>query len=181
MTLPKILIIGLGFACARDAVSQATNPVQENQPSISISLRAEHDTVKAGAPIVLKETLTNQSVHEFTYGKDRYHPGCPFDVFDESGKFAADKRLGYRHGRLDILQLARTLSPEELAKSGFLTGSLVWISLKPGEAWVETCDVSGFYDMTKPGVYKISSEFHDPESGTAVKSNVIEVTVTKPE
>jgi hypothetical protein len=64
MTLPRILIIGLGIACAPDAVSQATNTVQGEQPAISVSLLAEHDTVKAGAPIILKETLTNRSDHE---------------------------------------------------------------------------------------------------------------------
>ena len=110
-----------------------------------------------------------------------YHPGCAVDVFDESGKFAPDKKLGYRHGRLDVEQSVRTLSPEQLVKSGLLTGSLAWISLKPGEAFVETCDVSSFYDLTKPGVYKIAAQFHDPESASAVKSNTIKLTVTKPE
>lgn len=76
---------------------------------------------------------------------------------------------------------SRTLSPAQLAKSGLLTGSFVWTILKPGQAWVETCDVSSFYDMAKPGIYKITAQFHDPKTGSAVKSNTIEVAVTKPE
>ena len=181
MTLHRILVIGLGLALTRDAVSQATTPAQGKRPAFALSLRAEHDTVKAGAPVILKETLTNRSDHNVTYGRDVDHPGCAVDVLDESAKFPADKKLGYRRGRLDIERMARTLSPEEFIKSGLATGSLAWITLKPGEAWVETCDVSSFYDMTKPGIYRITAEFHDPESAGAVKSNMIEVTVVKPE
>lgn len=108
-----------------------------------------------------------------------YHPSCAVDVLDESGKFGPDKKSGYSHGRLDVEQLSRTLTPEELANSGALTGKIAWISLKPGETFDETWDISGFFDISKPGVYKISSQFHDPESASAVKSNSIELTVIK--
>jgi hypothetical protein len=181
MKLDRMLMIVLAVVCTRDAVSQAVSPAQGKQPAISVVLRAEHDTVKARDPIILKETLTNRSDHEVTFGRDVDHPGCAVDVLDESGKFPPDKRLGYRHGRLDLEQAARTLPPEQLVKSGLVTGSIAWISLKPGEAFVETCDVNAFYDMVKPGVYKIAAQFHDPDTATTVKSNTITITVTKPE
>ena len=181
MTLHTMFIVGLGLACSRDAVSQVKKSAEGKQPALAVSLRAEHDTVKTGAPIILKETLLNRSDHDVTYGKDRYHPSCPVDVLDEGGKFPSGKKLGYHHGRPDPEKAARTLSPEQLAKTGLLRGSLVWITLKPGKAWVETCDVSDFYDMTKPGVYRISLQFHDPETASFVKSNTIEVTVTRTE
>ena len=70
------------------------------------------------------------------------------------------------------------MTPEQLAESGLLAGSLVWIVLKPRESFVESCDVSSFYDMTKPGVYKITARFHDPESANTV-TKAIQVTVLK--
>jgi hypothetical protein len=109
------------------------------------------------------------------------HPGCAVDVLDEAGKFPADKKPGYHRGRLDIEQAARTLTPEQLIKRGLATGSLAWITLKPGASWVESCDVGSFYDMVRPGTYKITAEVHDPDTGIIVKSNAIEVTVLKPE
>ena len=120
MTLSRVLIVSVSFVCADEAVSQDTSPVHGRQPAISVSLRAEHNMAKAGTPITLKKTLTNQSDHAVAFGMEVNHPGCAVDVIDESGQFAPDKKPGYRRGRYDPQQLARTLSPEQLAKSGFL-------------------------------------------------------------
>lgn len=76
MTLQKVLIISLSLVCVHEAVSQDTNPAQGRRPAISVSLRAEHDTVKAGTPVILKKTLTNRSDHTVTFGRDVYHPSC---------------------------------------------------------------------------------------------------------
>jgi hypothetical protein len=179
MTLHKVLITSLSLLCVHEAVSQDTSPAEGRQPSISVSIRVEHDKVKAGTPVILKKTLTNRSDHTVTFGRDVYHPSCAVDVLDESGKFAPDKKSGYRHGRLDLEELSRTLTPEELAKSGALTSKIAWVSLKPGETFDETCDISIFFDISKPGVYKISAQFPDPESASAVKSSPIQLTVMK--
>ena len=180
MTLLKLAIVGLSFACVRDAVSQSANQVQKKRPATSAIVRAEHDTVKAGAPIFLNATLTNQSDHELTFGYDRNRGIFEVDVFDDAGKFAPDKRKGYRNGRLDLEQLARTSTPEQVIKSGLLTGNAVWVTLKPGRALVETIDVSKYYEMTRPGGYKVLIQRPDPETKEMVKSNQIELTVTKP-
>jgi|SRR6266511_184277 len=148
------------------------------QHTISILLRAKEKTVKAGDPLVVERTMTNRSDHEVTIGREVYHPGCAVDVLDASGNFAADKKLGYRHGRLDLGQLAR-MNPEEVAKSGLLSGKLAWIKLKPGESFSEMCDVSSFYDLTRPGQYRITADFPDPESAVLIRSNTVEVTVAK--
>ncbi len=129
-------------------------------PAISVALHAEHDTVKVGAPIVVKATLTNRSDHEMTLGYDRNRGIFDVDVFDESGKFAPDERPGYLNGRVDLERLARIWSPEQLARSGLLTGNLVCVSVNPGGAFLEgeTIDVSKFYEMTRPGLYTIIVE-----------------------
>ncbi len=173
------LSIGLSLVSAHKAFSQDANPAQGRQPAISVSLRTERNTAKASAPVILKKTLTNRSDHTFTFGIDVYHPSCAVDVPDESGNLAPDRKPGYRRGRLDVEQLSRTLTPEELAESGALRGKMVWISLKPGETFDETCDISSFFDISKPGVYKISAQVYDLESASTVKSNLIEFTVMK--
>lgn len=114
-----------------------------------------------------------------TFGRHVYHQNCALDVLDESGRFVPDKMPGYRHGRLDLERLSRTLAPEEIFKSGALTAKIVWVSLKAGETFEETCDISKFYDLSKPGVYKISTQPYDSNSASTAKSNVIELTVRK--
>ena len=56
------------------------------------------------------------------------------------------------------------MSPEEVAKSGLLTGKLAWIKSKLSESFEEKCDVSDFYDLTTPGQYWIIADYPDPES-----------------
>jgi hypothetical protein len=134
MVLSALILAAFGMPITLGAVLDATSQAETKPPAISVVLRAEHDMVKIGEPIVLKETLTNRSDHEITFGRDTYHPGCPVDVVDEKGKSAADKKPGYRRGSLDLQEAARTMPPEQLVKSGLLTGSAVWIALKPGKA-----------------------------------------------
>jgi hypothetical protein len=154
------------------------NQVEAKSATISVLLRAKQTTVKTGDGLLVERTITNRSGHEVTIGREVYHPGCAAEVLDASGNFAADKKVGYRHGRLDLGQLAR-MSPEEFAKSGFLTGKLAWIKSKPGDSFAEKCDVSDFYDLTKPGQYRIAADYPDPESAVLIRSNTVEVTVSK--
>lgn len=158
--------------------SQAANQASAKSATISVLLRATQTPVKAGDAFVVERTITNRSDHAVTIGREVYHPGCAVEVLDASGNFASDKKVGYRHGRLDLGQLAR-MSPEEVAKSGLLTGKLAWIKLKPGESFSEKCDVSDFYDLTKPGQHRITADYPDPESAALIRSNTVEVTVSK--
>lgn len=82
------------------------------------------------------------------------------------------------NGRVDLEQLARTMSPEELIKSGLLTGNFVWTTLKPGENVSETIEVSKYYDMIKPGAYMVLIQHPDPETKIILKSSPIDLTVT---
>jgi hypothetical protein len=179
MSRSTLLVVGLGTVLIGGIVCAAANQAQTSKPSVvSVVLDAEHHTVKAGDRVFLRKTLKNQSDHEVTFGREVYHSNCALDVRDSSGSFAADRKAGYRHGRLDLQQLAR-MTPEQVAKSGLLSGKLAWIRLQPGEAFVETCDASSFYDITKPGVYRIAADAVDPESAVLIKSNTVEVTVVQ--
>jgi len=174
----RLLITLLIFACVRDGIAQDTGVERKKPPTISISLRAQQETVKAGAPIILEATLTNRSDHEITVGRDLIQGSYVVEVLDKSGQFATDKRAGYRHGRFDAAEFAK-LSPEQAIKSGVLTRSLVSTSVKPGGTVVDTIDVSKYYDMSAPGVYKIVVERPDVGGANAVRSNPVVVTVTK--
>ncbi len=179
MSLSTLLVAGLGASLLGGTVSQAKNQAQTTKPSaVSVFLHTANPKVKAGDRVVLKKTLTNRSDHEVTLGIEVYHSDCAVDVRDASGSFAADRKVGYRHGRLDLGQLAQ-MTPEQVAKTGLLSGKLAWIKLKPGEAFTQTCDVTSFYDMTKPGVYTAAVDFADPDSAVLIKSNSVEVTVVQ--
>lgn len=71
-----LLLATFGMPLTLGAVLDATSQAETKPPSISVLLRADHDTVKIGEPIMLKETLTNRSDHEVTFGRDRYHPAA---------------------------------------------------------------------------------------------------------
>jgi hypothetical protein len=148
---------------------------------LTVALHAEHDTVKVGDAIVLRATLTNQSDHEIAFGYDRNRDIVTVDVVDEGGKFAQDRRPGYRNGTVDLELLSRVWSPEQLAKSGLLSGHFVDVRVKPGGTFLDgySFDVSKFYDMAQPGIYTIIVECIDPESGARVWSNPIRVAVAK--
>lgn len=169
------LLISLGCVPIGGTPPQAVKQVEGQSATISVLLRAKQTTVKAGDALVVERTITNRSGHVVTIGRDAYHPGCAVEVLDASGNFPADKKAGYRRGRLDLSQLAR-MSPEEVAKSGLLSGKLVWIKLKPGESLAEKCNISDFYDLTAPGRYRITADYPDPESAVLIRSNTVEVT-----
>ncbi len=173
------LLVWLGGALIHGTPAQAVNQAEGKAATISVMLRAKEKAVKAGDALVIEQTMTNRSDHEVTIGREVYHPGCAVDVLDASGNFAADKKLDYRHGRLDLRGALARMSPEEVAKSGLLSGKLAWIKLKPGESFAEKCDVSEFYDLTKPGQYRITADCADPESAILIRSNTVEVTVSR--
>jgi hypothetical protein len=177
MTLFRALVIGLSLALAPNAVPQGTNPAQGKPPAVSINIHAEHDTVKAGASIILIATLTNLSEDEITVWCDS-RGSYLVDVSYEGGKSPPDKRVGYRNGRVDWERLSQ-LSPEQAMKSGLLTFSGAWVTLKPGKTLNDTIDVAKTYDMTQPGIYKIIVERPPVEGAIPVKSNHVTVTVTK--
>lgn len=179
LTILGTSILGASIAivftasCVRSAMSQGSTP------EIATSLRTERGTTKTGAPITVLASLTNRSNHEITLGYDRARGFFDVDVLDENGKFAPDKRPGYYNGRIDLERFARTATPEEVAKSGLLTGHLAWVTIKAGETFSQNIGVDKYYEMTKPGVYKIVVQRADPATARAVRSNAAEVTVTK--
>jgi len=174
-----LVVVVLFFATAWNTAAQEPSPERKKPPATSVTLHVDHNTFKVGTPIILKATLTNQSDHEITTGYDASRGVFVVDVFDQAGKFATDKRPGYHNGRYDIVELSRTWTPEQLFKSGLLTGNLVNLTMKPGGTIEENIEVSKYYDMTTPGVYKIVVESGDPETGSIVKSNPVALTVTK--
>ena len=128
MRLINVLLVGLSIACLRDAVSQSPKAAGKKVSTISVTLHSEHESARSGAPIILKATLVNASNHDIILGYDRRQGRFEVDVFDETGKRPPDKRLGYHNGRLDLEELARTWTPEQLMRSGLLTG--IWFGLR---------------------------------------------------
>ncbi len=106
-----------------------------------------------------------QSDHEITFLYDRHTDKFEVDVFDEAGKFAAERDPATITDASISEELSRTWTPEQLFKSGLLAASLVFIEVKSGGTVKETFEVSKYYDMTTPGVYKVEyrAETRKPE------------------
>ena len=66
----------------------------------SLTLRAEQDSVPAGAPVWIEATLTNKSNHEAPVWRESSGSYRVF-VKDRDGKSAVDRRPGFRGGRPD--------------------------------------------------------------------------------
>jgi hypothetical protein len=162
--------------CGTPATAQT--PSAPKPPVVSVLLRANETTVKAGGPVLVERIVTNRSNHDVTVARDVYPPACAVDVLDASGNFAKDRKLGYRHGRPDLEQLA-TMSPDDILKSGLINGKLAWLKLKPGESFSQTWDVAEFYDLTGSGQYRMTAYVSDPESAVLIRSNTVHVTVSE--
>ncbi len=151
-------------------------------PTLKVDLRAKETPVKAGSALWIEVTMTNPSNHDVSFWKST-NPNYAIEVADESGKLLPDKRPGFRGGRLDPTLLdPKNLDPK-LVDSGeivkMLSGSLVCVTMKPGENLVDRIDVTKFYDMSGPGSYSIAVEGMGTAKAGAVKANSVKVLVTK--
>ncbi|MBV8902997.1 MAG: hypothetical protein JOZ22_05115 [Acidobacteriia bacterium] len=69
--------------------------------------------------------------------------------------------------------------PTRLTAATPLTGSLVYLEMRPGQILTDSVNLSRLHDLTQPGKYVIQAKAFDIESKRMVESNKITVTVTK--
>lgn len=179
----KSLLVALTLvATAADLACQtrpAQNPKDEPQflscpnehsaqPTISLTLRADENLVKAGSPARVKITLTNVSNQDISLWNG---PGgnYVFNVRDDSGTPSTETRRGaIRNGHIDL----NTLTPRERTISG---GACV--TLNPGKTLSEPVNLNQLYNLDSPGKYSIQAQRRDPASGRDIRSNTIVVTL----
>ncbi len=177
IALATFASLPLGYAqCPAMGSASAVSPV------LKVDLRGKEAAVKAGSPLWIEVSTTNPSDHEISFWKST-NANYAIEVADDSGRPLPDKRPGYRHGRFDPTLLdPKNLDPK-LVDSGeivkMLSGSLVCVTMKPGENSVDRIDVTKFYDMSAPGSYTIAVEGMGPAKTGTVKSSPVKVLVTK--
>lgn len=161
-------------------VAQTAGGALEAKPrtekaATSISISAFHDPVKAGSPVSVIVTLTNNSKQDVEFGRLLSGADSKVEVLDSNGNSPPDTRFGYIHnGHVAQSDLDPSrVSVDDLKDSG------VGVMVKAGQSTTWGIVVTRFYVMSLPGKYSIYIERADPaDPKTTLKSNTITVTVT---
>jgi len=166
-----LLLVAANLAFASSIAAQCHQFVQGEPTVSSIAITPAPDSGKAGNPVVIKATLTNNSNHDISIwrviGEGEYQ--YQVDVRDVKGNLPQDTKLGKKlNGHVDL----SLLDPKDLVSSG------VCFTLAAGKSVTYDVNVSKLYELTMPGKYTIQVQSQDPESFAIVKSNVITVTLT---
>jgi hypothetical protein len=180
-------LLTVAAALASFQVGSAQCPAIDSQsgdsPTIKINLPGRESRAKSGTPLWVEVIMANPLDHDISFWKSTNKNSYPIEVSGETGKALPDKRPGFRHGRFDPALLNSKHLDPKLVDSGeivrMLSGSLVCITLKPGESFVERVDVTKFFDMSAPGNYTIAMEEIGPSKAGVVKSSSVKVLVAK--
>jgi hypothetical protein len=131
----------------------------------TLAIRSEAQSFKAGSPVEIKLSLTNNSASDLDASANisdltGVDPNFVLDVSDAAGN-PVSKRP-YEH--------------PELATGHAILSRIV----KPGKTLEETADLSRVYDLSRPGDYDIqaSRRASETKNPSAVESNTIKITIT---
>jgi hypothetical protein len=162
-------------AVAQTAVVASEAKPRTEKAATSISISAFHDPVKAGSPVSVIVTLTNNSKEDIQLGRLLSGSDSKIDVRDSNGNPPPDTRFGYIHNG----HVAQSdLDPSRVYVDD-LKDSGVGVIVKAGQSTTWGIVVTRFYVMSLPGKYSIYIERADPaDPKTILKSNTITVTVT---
>ena len=154
-----VAILGARLAqCAQQALAIT---VSESHDGISAGTGIE----KAGSPVTVLVTLTNHSKRTVSSSLIDYDEYCTIDVRDVQGNSVPET------------EYLRKLRAPGRRKSGHGLTS----QYKPGETWQEKVPITDYFDVSRPGKYKIRLERQLPEEPGkgSVKSNLLTVTVAE--
>jgi len=155
------------FAVLLGRLTLASDP----QRPFTMTISSAQNVFKSGSEISLKIILTSTSEHDILLGRriDGTAPmvaAVPVEVHVDGEKGNAPPETKY----------LRMLRGEDLGEDYVFSG--IGGSLPPGKKSEERVIVNKFYDLSKPGKYKIQLQWTDRTNKTVVKSNTITVTVT---
>ncbi|MHB8410922.1 MAG: hypothetical protein ACYDDI_03130 [Candidatus Acidiferrales bacterium] len=157
-----VLVLAVGYA------SRASNPPQP----FSITISTVHDTFKSRDEISVQISLTNTS------NKDIFLTGVCAPKADVDGfRIEVQDAQGRAAPETNAL---RSLRGEPVPRSEYPLAN--WSGPSCGIVPPKGFSNSGFilnrfYDLSKPGKYKIQVQRTDPRSKVTVKSNTITVTI----
>jgi len=151
--------------------AMAQNPPNPAKPlPLSLTISAEHDTVVAGSPVIIRTTVTNTSGQDVVME----NPGDMYqeDVRDAKGESPTPTKWCFYHNpRFDV---GRVLGTSGDLDFRLLNGTMLYRTFKPGESITGSYDISASYNLEEPGTYSIVLSVG---ARPAVKSNPVTVTV----
>lgn len=158
------------LAVAMCVVSCAAAVKSSSRSSFKITINTAQEVFKQAAKIRVDILLKNTSDKEMTVWRDADNEvgesaGYDIQVFYEKSGVAPETKYH------------RVLRNEESPTVPLLTSAIARI-VAPGETAKDAMIVNKFYDMRKPGKYRILVQLADPATKIIVKSNVITITVT---
>jgi hypothetical protein len=142
-------------------------PAQTQKPPISLTIAARETSAKSGQlrPLIVKEkNLTNQA----------------WDL-PESLDVSAGFRVEIVRNGNPVPKTKEMLAREAARKVPFGGGSMFSWSIRPDQEVETDFPIAEFYDMTAPGVYRITLTYdtnsYDLTKNIPIRSNTITVTV----
>jgi len=132
----------------------------QKKAEFSLTIQATPDTIKPGSPVKIQVVRKNETDHVISNGRaSAFLEYNEVDVRDERGQAVPENAI------------KREIEDRKKRSNGHIS-SYVFGSLKPGESFQETVDLSIYFDLNQLGKYTIQIQQY------GVKSNTIVVTVT---
>jgi len=154
------IFMALVWCCAMAsnlAMAQASS-------TFTLLLSAVDQKVQDGSTAVVTVKMTNISDHTIEYASDGPGPLFRLAVLAEQNNAAKETAYGMKMHGTD-------------PKRGGWFGSVVAVPLKSGGTLTRKIELGKEYDLSAPGVYRVSASRIDPETHMVVKSNEIQITV----
>lgn len=147
--------------CCASAINDA---IGQTTPTFTLQLSSASPKVQNGDDAVVTIKMTNVSDHVIEYAVGGPGPLFQLHVQHEHGNMVKETAHGMKiHGT-------------DPHRPRFF-GSIIAVPLKIGETLINKSELGKEYDLTAPGVYKVSASRIDPETHNVVKSNEIQITV----
>ncbi len=161
--------VAMSLVCAATLAALATpSPRSGQKPPITLHLEAPKAPLKVGERLVLRAKITNISDHKVGVGLmagEAFPMGVIYQVY------VCDQR-GHTVPR-------RPPPPHSKGAAAGPIFSLGGVVLNPGQSVIDRIPVTNYYDLNRPGKYRIWIREPPLPAGYGVKSNVVTVTVVK--
>jgi hypothetical protein len=177
-----LLVIALTPLCvvslSENAAPGATLPEAKEQPQagaplFTLAASAVKDEIQVSSRVEVKVVTTNTSsqnvIFEWQVSYDAVL-AYSYDIRDENGNVPPDTKLHRR------LRYAEEKAPN-VGRDTIWMGSMVDLTLKPGEIHTDVVDVGAVYDFSSPGVYTIQVRRSAWQDKAWVKSDPITIKV----
>jgi hypothetical protein len=152
------------FTTACFFLSSINVVVAQTSPTFMLQVSVVHTETQSGDDEEVTVTMKNISDHDIRYGVGGPGPLFRLHVQDEHGNAVKETVRGMK---------AHDTDPNRPR----FAGSVFSARLKSGETLTDKIELGKEYDLSVPGVYRVSAYRTDPWTHTVVTSNEIQITV----